>query len=221
MNGVGADGMVNDIKDINDWIHTKYPGKEVYLLGHSMGSLLARAYVKRWDDTVDKLVICSSPSNNKMAGLGEVLCSIMPKRARSKFLTNIVSSGLNSKFRSEGIKNAWLTRDRESLESYNNNPDVGFIFTNDGYIAFLGLMKQCYSEDGWVVKNPHLPILYLSGGDDPCMKGEDKFMEAISHMCVVGYDTVNYIIYEDMRHEILNEIGKEQVWSDILEFLNE
>ena len=64
--------------------------------------------------------------------------------------------------------------------------------------------------------NPGLPVHFISGGEDPC-RGTDKELKASSNkMRKAGYANVDVKIYPGMRHEILNETGREQVWKDIL-----
>ena len=71
----------------------------------------------------------------------------------------------------------------------------------------------------WTVCNPDMPVLFLSGADDPCKAGQKGLENAVRKMREAGYHDVSYKIYPAMRHEILNEIGKERVWQDILRFM--
>ena len=80
-------------------------------------------------------------------------------------------------------------------------------------------MMQAYSSDGWAIADPELPVLFLSGEDDSCMGGIPGLDKAMSVMRKAGYRNISKKIYPAMRHEILNEIGKERVWRDILDFL--
>ena len=80
-------------------------------------------------------------------------------------------------------------------------------------------MQDAYRTKDWHPKNPHMPVLFISGEEDPCLISHEKFQDAVNAMKKAGYTDVRSILYPGMRHEILNETGKERVWSDILEFI--
>ena len=83
----------------------------------------------------------------------------------------------------------------------------------------MGLMQDCYSAKGWKLSNPGLPVHFLSGADDPCMISAADMDKAVALMKKVGYSSSDLKLYPGMRHEILNESGKEAVWNDILGML--
>ena len=83
----------------------------------------------------------------------------------------------------------------------------------------MNLMVKAYDDAEWTVKNPRMPVVFLSGQDDPVMVSERKFHKAAQSLCDKGYMNVTSAIYPAMRHEILNEIDKEDVWEDILDFI--
>ena len=82
-------------------------------------------------------------------------------------------------------------------------------------------MVQTYSRRGWYVRNPELPVTFLSGEDDATMLSEKKLHDAAKMMARVGYNNVSAAIFSEMRHEILNEVDKEVVWNDILNFIRD
>ena len=92
-------------------------------------------------------------------------------------------------------------------------------FTANGFYALMGLMQDCYSLKGWKVARPDLPVHFISGAEDPC-RGSDKAIEdAVEKMRKVGYRQVDLKLYPGMRHEILNETDRQQVWDDVLALL--
>ena len=72
----------------------------------------------------------------------------------------------------------------------------------------------------WSVNKPELPIIFISGEDDPCMISIKRFEKTIKFIANCGYRNVQKCTYPQMRHEILNEIDKEKVWADVLAFIN-
>lgn len=90
-----------------------------------------------------------------------------------------------------------------------------FNFTANGYANLFGLMIDCYSPKGWRLANPDLPVMFVSGADDPCRISDLAFAKAVDCMRRVGYRRVASKLYPNMRHEILNETQKKQVWDDL------
>ena len=80
-------------------------------------------------------------------------------------------------------------------------------------------MQTVYSKMGWTSKNPSLPVMFVSGSEDPCRKNDYSFKKAVTHFKRCGYPNTYYKLYQDMRHEVFNEKEKELVYEDILKFL--
>ena len=138
------------------------------------------------------------------------------QRYRSQFLADLCTGNNDKKFASDGIKNAWLSVNRANVEAYNNDPLCGFVFTVNGYRnGLFKLMKDIYSPDGWPVTKPDMPIHFIAGADDPCIINLKKFSQAVSFLRNRGYREVTSQVYPGMRHEILNETGREDVWRDV------
>lgn len=120
----------------------------------------------------------------------------------------------------EKNKFAWVCSDRKVVEAYAASELCGFTFTADAYLALFELMKRTYDRKDWRVTKPDLPILFIGGEEDPCIVSRKKFGEAIHTMEAVGYRKVKGHLYPGMRHEILNETGKQQVFREILRYLS-
>ena len=107
------------------------------------------------------------------------------------------------------------------MQAYNNDPLCGFVFTVNGYQnGLFRLMKDIYSPEGWAVKKPDLPVHFIAGAEDPCIVSIKKFSRAVSFLRARGYREVTSQVYPKMRHEILNEIGRETVWRDVRDRLD-
>lgn len=91
-----------------------------------------------------------------------------------------------------------------------------FTFTVNGFKNLLDLMKDCYSPKGWKMSNPSLPVHFISGAEDPCRISDKAIDKAADLMRRVGYRNTDLHLYHGMRHEILNETDRLQVWDDIL-----
>ena len=219
----GWRGIVSDILTVNEEIRKMYPESPVYLFGHSMGSLAVRSFTKRYDNLIDGLIVCGSPSRNPAAGAGKLLAKFIAAfksdRHRPDLIQKIAFEGFNKNFSNEG-RNAWLSTDKENVRAYNCDPLCNYKFTANGFIGLFDLMMDTYSDKGWNVSNPQLPIHFIAGSDDPCITSLKDFQAAADHMKKVGYACMTTKAYDGLRHEILNETGKEEVWSDILNYIN-
>ena len=219
----GAKAVVMDMEIVADYIGKHYHGLPVTLLGHSMGSLAARAFLKHNENRLDKVVVCGSPSPNPMAPFGRVIINMMHKKdngkRRPEMLQKFTSTTYNRKFKHEGYQ-AWTCSDANVRKQFANDPRCNFAITVDLAKTLLDLFKEAYSKKGWNVNNPDLPIIFLSGEDDPCMISPKKLEKATQQIGNRRYNNVQKVTYPQMRHEILNEIDKQRVWDDILAFIN-
>lgn len=222
----GKDGgrfLVRDLHQITQIIKKQYPGLPYFMMGHSMGSLAVRCYLKKYDRELDGLIVCGCPGKNPMASLGSVLIQMLQKmkdpHSRSILADGIFANMFDRPFRAEKLIHAWICSDHTVVEKYNKDPLCNFTFTLNGYESLLWLMRNTYDRKGWEVRNPYLPILFVSGEDDPCLGGRKKLLQAVRHLKGRGYDHVSFRMYQGMRHEILNEKGRFRVYHDIAYFL--
>ncbi len=214
--------IVEDAAQISKYAKEKYPNLPLTLFGHSMGSLVVRCYLREHDDLCDKLVVCGAPYKNPLVGMAIALEKTVRlfkgARHRSKLLKHLSTGKGNKPFEKEG-KNAWLNRNRACVGKYNADPACGYIFTCNGYENLFKLLKRTYTKKGYKVQNPNLPIYFVAGGEDPVIGNEVKWLNAIEFLREVGYGEVRGKLYEGMRHEILNEVGNEEVYNDLLAFI--
>jgi alpha-beta hydrolase superfamily lysophospholipase len=100
------------------------------------------------------------------------------------------------------------------------DPRCNFTLTADCSSALMELFKEAYSDKGWCPMKPDMPVLFLSGEDDPCMISREKFVRAADLMVHNGYKRVSSRTYAGMRHEILNEVDRISAWNDILDYIS-
>lgn len=219
----GSSALIDDILVVNEWIRKEYPGKKVVLFGHSMGSLAVRAFTRLYDDVVDALIVCGSPSKNPARAVGSSIAKIEGKifgaKHPGKLLEKMAFGPYQAAFKGETSAFCWLCSDSEVVRAYEDSEFCGFTFTDDAYIVLFDLMKYAYAEKGWKCSKPDLPILFIGGAEDPCIGGPAAFHKALTAMRMAGYKDVKGHLYQKMRHEILNEPEKEKVYRDICAFL--
>ncbi len=213
-----TDAIVEDLYSMTKIIKNKYPSLPLYLFSHSMGTLVARKYLKHHDQELQKLVLCGAPTQNPAANsalmLAKIACRIQGDKHRNKLLNKLAFGEANKKF---GQINAWLSSDQAEVEKYQQDPLCGYIFTNNGFFNLFQLMKEAF--DNWQANNRNLPILLIAGSDDPIIQNAQKFAQLETFLNEVGYHHTKSILYENMRHELLNEKNKHTVYNDVLKFL--
>lgn len=216
----GYRALVADIRKVTDLIRQRHPNLPLVLFGHSMGSMAVRAYAKDDDSRLSGLVVCGSPSYTVGSTIGKLIANAMifvaGGHSRPKFMQKLVIGGFNLRFLHEGSPNAWVCSDPEIVAAYDRDPLCNYQFTANGFLNLFGLMQYAYGKKGWALRNPDLPVHFMSGEEDPCLTDRRHFNAAVERMREVGYRNVSFKLYAGLRHEILNEIGKDQVWADLL-----
>ncbi len=233
----GVQGIIDDVHQVTEYVKHRFPGLPLTLFGHSMGSLVVRCYMQQYDADVDGLIVCGSPSKRIGAGTGKLIAKFLQifhgDKYRSKFVNQLAFGGYNQKSaklaRRNGQNvdmnehyptlNSWIVSDPAVVAAYDADPRDGFTFTLNGFETLFGLVQRAYSKRGWKMANPEAPIFFISGADDPCLISHKDFAKAVNFMRQRGYQHVTSKLYPGMRHEILNEVGKAEVWRDVVAHL--
>ncbi|MGM9735554.1 MAG: alpha/beta fold hydrolase [Candidatus Cryptobacteroides sp.] len=217
----GYEALVDDMKTVSDYAGERFPGKPLYLVGHSMGSLAARIYAKKHGSGLAGLFLCGSPAENPQAGLGMVLCKILCLlglgHVRPKALQRMESDKFNEPFASEGPQ-AWTCSDPAVRQKFASDPTCNFTFTANGAYNLLAMMRL--ANNGSRAENPGLPIILMNGADDTCSKGARGLARASRAALKAGYISVRSLIYPGMRHEILNEPRRDMVLEDMISIMD-
>ena len=220
--GGGADFLVEDVYSLTCAMKTQYPDLPVVLFGHSMGSFVVREALARHGDAYTAAIICGTGGPDSPAGAGKAMArTIMAfrgERYRSKFLKNVAFTGYNKKFEKGCPVNAWLSRDEKLIRKYDNDPFCSYTFTVRAYHDLFTLV-QWVSSKKWASRLPKdLPCLVTSGEMDPVGSWGKGPRAVAQRMKDAGMTKVTLKMYPDMRHEILNEVGREDVWKELTEW---
>ena len=220
-----ADGwnyVVADMDRLHDLTVKDYPDLPYIFFGHSMGSFVCRDYISRYAANVDGAIVCGTAGTNKLIGaaitISSAICGLRGRKYRSKFIRNLAFKGYNDDFPGEG-ELAWLSRDKDVRDAYDADPLCGFIFTAGGYNEMFRLLKSVSGPE-WAAKIPQsLPVFVIAGSMDPVGAKGDGPREV--HQLLVDRELtdIDCKIYDGMRHEIHNEIGREEVMEDIAKWV--
>ncbi len=194
------------------------------LFGHSMGTLVARSYLKRYEDQVSMLVMTGSPSDNPAKniaiGIAEAMIRLRGKYYRSEFINSLCFGAYNKAVENPRTQFDWLSVNEKNVDDYIADPDCGYVFTAAGYRDLFEGIVDAYDTKGWRIRKKDMPVLFMSGEKDPCMGPIENMKKMADHMRSVGYENVSTIIMPGMRHEILHENDRALVMEKLIEFMN-
>ncbi|MBR2700621.1 MAG: lysophospholipase [Erysipelotrichaceae bacterium] len=220
------DGWMTNLKDLNALakkIMEQYRHLPYFVIGHSMGSLFATSYLKRFEDMISGVIFSGMPAWNKQIPMGRKLaaamCKINGPKNHSKTLAK-TASPFNSAIKNPRTEFDWLSYNVDNVDKYIEDPLCGFPFTNQGYCDLMDGMIDVFSNKDWRVLKKNLPILFVSGQDDPCSNVPEGFKYSLDNLAKAGYTNIEANVYENMRHEILNERERKIVYKDILSWLD-
>ena len=220
---VGTDGFLDDVLLINELAKEKQPNVPLILFGHSMGSLAARSFLRKHDDAVNGVILSGAPCKNPAVGAAQMLAKLQKKifgaKHQANMLNNLSFLSYSKRFPNEGSSFSWLNSDPSEVAVYDADPACGFVFSVDGFETLFELLSRTFKMDGWQCKNTAAPILFVAGEDDPCIGDRKLFDAEVEFMRSVGYEDVEAVLYPGMRHEILNEPEKTNVYKDIKAYL--
>lgn len=217
----GAEGVVEDLHEALRELQSRFPNAPTILMGHSMGSLAARAFAAKYGSELGGLIVVGSPGLNPGAKFGLWLTNVLAavKRtdhAKSRLMDALLNGPFAAKFPGKSYF-AWLSANADNVRAYERDPLCGFGFTLNGYRALLNLMLAAYDEASPLPND--LPVWFLSGADDPCARGKKGFDHAMENLRRRGSREVSGTMVSGLRHEILNE-NRPDVWEMLLESAN-
>lgn len=213
--------LVRDVKAFEDAVKKIYPDIPLCLMGHSMGSFIARIAAENYGDGIEKFIICGTGGPNPAAPFGLLATDIMRllngEKHRSKLVNKLAFSAYNKRFEGDS-EFEWITTDREVINKYAADKYCNFKFTVSAMHDLVKL-NQLANRPAWF-KNirKDLPILLISGSDDPVGAYGKGVTRVYNKLKAAGVKDVTLKLYNGCRHEIHNDSCKNQVINDISEF---
>ncbi len=214
--------LVEDQEILRRSAAERFPGKPYFLLGHSMGSFISRLYAARYGQHLTALILSGTAGKNPMAGLGKAVVGAVQlfrgELHHSNLLFQLTTGGYNNSF-SDGTDVDWLTRDRGICRAYLQDPWCNFTFTAAGYRELLQLLTRCNSPEWYAAMPKNLPIFLYAGDHDPVGAFGKGVRQVYEGLREAGCEKVELTLYPEGRHEMHNELNKEEVFQNLLRFL--
>ena len=188
-----------------------------------MGTIIARVLLQKHSHAFRKAVLSGYPNPNKAAGAGIKLTEMLTSVKGAKGFSRTVDSMVLGTF-SKAVKNAktpvdWLSVNEANVRKYIADPLCGARFTLGSYNALFHLIRLMNNPDRYEDVRADLPILLISGEADPCTGGERGREDSEEVLLQAGFREIEVCTMDGMRHEILNENGREEVYRRILDFI--
>ena len=221
-----AEILVQDIRNVFVHAGELYPGIPHFIMGHSMGSYLLRKYLIRYSDDVSGVILMGTgmETASKTFASKAVVRMIAKRKGwhfRSEFVRKSSYGKYYKGFDTTGTdyKNSWLSRNEKSVEKYYADPLCGYTFTLNGYQALIDAVTDACDEEKMKRVRNDLPMLFVSGGNDPVGGLSAGVIRAVSAYKSSGHEDIILKLYNNSRHELINEPNKDEVFADIISWV--
>ena len=223
----GYELIIEDLRHLMANTKADYPNIPYFMLGHSMGSFLTRGFLIKYYKDLNGAIIMGTRGKPKgIENLGKTIANIQKSifggRKRAHLLDKLSVGGYGKKFfPKDNSPHAWLTSDKEEIkkvledEYFADKPA-----SIETYIQLFELIDQISDKNNYSSMNKNFPILLISGDKDPVgdMGNGVKWVHEMYKS--LGFNDVNISLYKDGRHEILNDVQREEVTKEIIDWLN-
>ncbi len=217
----GWDVLLDDALQLMQETKKAYPHTPYFLLGHSMGSFLAREFALRHGQMLDGLILSGTGHYPYLlTAFGKMVAGLMNPKKPSKLVDALAFSGNNRPFRPARTSVDWLSRDGDHVDSYIADPLCGFMFTGSAYRDFFGGLMALSKFDRLNSMPKDLPVLFLSGDRDPVGQMGKGVLTVAEAFRKAGMKSVTVKLYPDARHEMFNETNKEEADADLAAWLD-
>jgi alpha-beta hydrolase superfamily lysophospholipase len=216
--------QVEDIRIITYHIKEKHPGKKLIVLGHSMGSFISQRFFQLHGTQIDGLILSASngkkdPLLNVGIGLAKLQKTIFGNKHRSNLINHLSFAAFNKKFAPNRTTNDWLSRDEQEVDKYAADAQCGFVCSSSFFYDFFRGIRDALETPNIQQIPKHIPVYAFSGDKDPVGMEGKGFLQLIQNWKAAGAKDITYDLYKDGRHEMLNEINREEVINNCIQWI--
>ncbi len=220
----GWDYLARDVRALRERMGAQYPGLPYFLMGHSMGSFLARTYLIRWPGTLSGCILSGTgqePSAlvSMCKALASLLCRAKGPRSRSKLINSLSTGAYNKKFAPNRTGADWISRDTAVVDAYIADPMCRFTPTVGMFRDMMGGLQFIADRENLAKMDPNTPVYLFSGDQDPVGGMGAGVRKVFGFFQQAGVKDLTLNLYPGGRHEMHNELERDQVYRDVLAWL--
>ena len=216
---------VDDAMKLMQLARQRFGDVTYFLFGHSMGSFMARTILAKYPDSgISGCVICGTGWQSEALlavsiPAAKLICKRDGEKNPSALLKSLAFGSYNKRVEHLRTENDWLTRDDRTVDAYNADPLCGFTASAGLMRDMLSGISYIQTKDALAGMNKQTPCFFIAGGDDPVGEYGKGVRKAVDAFKKAGMESVSVRIYPLCRHEILNEINREEVYEDVLQWM--
>lgn len=220
-----SETVVKDLLSVTKYVKKMYPDLSLILLGHSMGSFLARRYIENFGEELAGVILSGTGSMPPLVlSFGKFLCKTLEKiygaHHRSKLIQKIAFGSYLAKIDNPRTVSDWLCKDEKIVDTYRKDPFCTFQFTLNGYHTLFDTMQYMQKPEHIQRIPKSLPIFFISGDMDPVGDYKKGVEKAASDLKKAGIENIKLSFYAGDRHEVLNELDREDAYREIHEWVS-
>ncbi len=222
----GWDKCISDVCAHLKQIRSQHPEIPHFLFGHSMGSFMAQEVTIRESEQLHGVILSGSNGKpNVLARVGYGIAVLerlrLGKRGRSRILDKLSFDDFNRTFQPTRTRFDWLSRDEEEVDKYIADESCGFMSTAQLWKDLLGGISHMSKPERQQQIRPDLPVYVFSGSRDPVGLETRGVRQLLQAWTEAGLTKITYTFYNEGRHEMLNEINREEVEQEIVDWLEQ
>ena len=222
----GWDLVTQDARRLREIEGEKFPGLPHVLLGHSMGSFLTRTYLIRWPGTVDGAVLSGTGQEKApLVAFGRLLAGGLAALKGPDYVSPLIYElslgAYNKKFQPARTRADWLSRDRDMVDANLNDPLCAFQPTVSMFRDMMEGLQFIASKKNLSKMDVDTPIYFLSGDQDPVGSMGRGVRKVEAMFRSAGCRDVTVKLYAGGRHEMFNELNRQEVMEDLLVWLEQ
>lgn len=220
----GWELAVGDMRRLFELMRREFPALPYFLFGHSMGSFLSRTYLIKYPDGLTGCVLSGTGQQPGVMVMGGKLMSAREvkkngPRFRSLSLNKLAFGSYNKAFEPRRTDVDWLSRDNAVVDQYVADPLCGFVATAKLMNDMMGGIEYNQKAENLARMNKALPVYFMSGDMDPVGANGKGVRQAAESFKKAGMQDVTVKLYPQGRHEMLNELNKQEVYADVLAWI--
>lgn len=220
----GWQHVVDDIEELRRRTAKVLPHKPYFLFGHSMGSFLSRTHLIRYPGRLDGCILCGTGHQSPALIAGGKLIADreirrLGRKAFSVKADKLAFGAYNQHFKPARTRFDWISANEANVDAYMADPLCGGDTTLGLFRDMLDGLTIITKQSNINKMDKELPVFFIAGDKDPVGdmgKGVEKAYHCFQK---AGLRDVSMKLYHDLRHEILNENGKQYVYRDVLDWL--